>query len=73
VSRREGRKRFGLVFGAAAGGLCAMLMALVLLVYGTPYNGTWWLVMAVILVAAIAAPRVLVRPLEWVLDGYREE
>jgi hypothetical protein len=29
--------------------------------------------MAIILVAACAAPRFLARPIEWVLDGYREE
>lgn len=73
MSRREGRRRFGLVFGAAAGGLCAALMVIVLKVYGTPYNAVWWPVMAIILVAACAAPRFLARPIEWVLDGYREE
>lgn len=61
------------MFGAAAGGLCAALMVIVLKVYGTPYNVAWWLVMAIILVGACVTPRFLARPLEWVLDGYQEE
>jgi hypothetical protein len=73
MSRQEGRRRFSLVLGGTAGGLCATLMAVVLVIYGTPYNGVWWLVMAAILVAAFIVPRFLVGPLEWVLDGYREE
>ncbi len=73
VSRKEGRKRFGLVVGATSGLVCAILMALVLVVYGTPYNGVWWLIMLVILFAACVGPRLLVYPLEWVLDGYRRD
>lgn len=73
MSRKEGRRRFGLLFGAASGGICAVLMALVLVLYGAPYRGVWWLVMAAILVAACLVPRLLARPVEWVLEGYREE
>jgi hypothetical protein len=73
MSRREGRRRFGLLFGAASGGLCGAMMAVVLIVYGAPYNRLWWFVMAAILVAACFIPRLLVRPLEWVFEGYRDE
>ncbi len=73
MSRKEGRRRFGLLFGTASGGLCAAMMAVVLIVYGAPYNRLWWFVMAAILVAACLIPRLLVRSLEWVFDGYRDE
>ena len=68
---KEGRRRLTLVLCGTSGGLCALMMAAVLLVYGTPYNGKWWLVMGVILVAAATLPRLVVPAIEWVIQGYR--
>jgi predicted lysophospholipase L1 biosynthesis ABC-type transport system permease subunit len=73
MSKSEGGRRLGLVLGATGGLLCALLMALLLLVYGAPYNDLWWWVMLAILIAAFVVPRLLVGPLEWVFDGYRQD
>lgn len=61
------------MLGAASGITCAILMAIVLAVYGTPCNGLWWFVMLAILIAAFVAPRLIAYPLEWVFEGYRED
>lgn len=70
--RSEGRRRLALLLSATSGGLCALAMAAVLVVYGTPYNPLWWGVMAAVLVAAVLVPRALAPAVEWVIDGYRD-
>jgi len=52
---------------------CALAMALVLILYGTPYNPIWWWVMGAILLAACAVPRLLAPVVEWTLDGYLQD
>lgn len=66
----EGRRRLQLLLSASSGGLCLLLMLAVLAIYGTPYNHKWWLAMAVILALAVGLPRLLARPVEWVMEGY---
>ena len=73
MSKSEGGRRLGLVLSTTGGLLCALLMALLLLVYGAPYNGVWWWVMLAILIASFVVPRILVGPLEWVFEGYQED
>ena len=68
----EGRRRLRLTLVSLSGGLCSVLMIVVLLVYGTPYNPLWWPIMAVILVAAWVGPWLIVPLLDWVLRGYLE-
>ncbi|MFQ5786020.1 MAG: hypothetical protein ACE5H8_14530 [Alphaproteobacteria bacterium] len=68
----EGRRRLTLVLCGVSGGLCAALMAALLIVYGAPYASYWWGVMAAILVVAFTAPRAFVPLIEWVIEGYRE-
>ncbi len=68
-----GRRRLGLVLSTAGGVVCAAMMAVVLVVWGTPYNPLWWLVMAVILTAAVAVPWALLPLADWIIDGYRQD
>lgn len=70
IDREEGRRRLGIILGGVSGVLCAMAMATVLVVYGPPIDWIWWVVMAVILVAAFLVPRLLAPFLEWVVEGY---
>lgn len=67
---REGRRRLKPLLSLLGGGSCAILLALVVYIHGTPYNPVWWFVMAAILVAASLLSWVLVRPIEWVIEGY---
>lgn len=73
AAANEGRRRLVILLCGSSGITCLVLMAGVLLFYGTPYNPMWWWVMAAILVAAAILPVILVRPIEWVIAGYREE
>jgi len=68
-----GRRRLGLLLSTLGGAGCAATMALVLVVYGTPFNPLWWAVMAVILGAALAGPWALLPAVDWVIDGYRQD
>jgi hypothetical protein len=70
---KEGRRRLKPLLSLLTGGPCAILMALVLLYYGTPYNPVWWFVMPMVLVAAFVLPWLLVRPIEWVIEGYLDD
>ncbi len=67
-----GRRRLTILFCGLGGTLCTLAMAAVLMLYGTPYNGYWWAVMAAVLAAAFVLPRLVVPVIEWVMDGYRE-
>ena len=69
---KTGRQRLRLLLGAISGGLCSLAMLMVLIVYGAPYDPMWWFVMAAILVAAFLGPSLLVRPIEWVIEGYQD-
>ncbi len=69
----EGRRRARMVLCGLSGLGCAVAMALVLVVYGAPYEATWWWVMAAILAAAIFLPAFLVPLGEWVVEGYRRQ
>jgi len=68
----QGRRRLRILLGATAGFLCLLLMAIVLVFYGPPYNPLWWLIMAIILIGACAITPVLARPIEWVIEGYQQ-
>ena len=70
---RSGRSRLAICLCLFFGGLCFALMATLLIVYGPPWDGIWWLVMAIILFAACSLPYLLVYPIEWVIDGYRQQ
>jgi len=70
MNKSEGRRRLQIVLGTLGGVVCVAMMAIVLKIYGSPYDPRWWWVMAGILIAAILAPRVLARPVEWIVDGY---
>ena len=70
-ANREGRRRLAIVLCCAGGLTCAGAMALVLILYGTPYESYWWAVMAAILAASCVLPRLLVPMVEWVVEGYR--
>ncbi|MCG8354610.1 MAG: hypothetical protein MI920_03480 [Kiloniellales bacterium] len=69
----EGRRRLTLVLCGLSGAACAAAMALVLLLYGMPFDPTWWWVMAAILAASFVLPRAFVPVAEWVIDGYRQQ
>ena len=71
--RRLGPRRLGLVLSLLGGGHCALLMGLVLLIYGVPHNPVWWAIMAIILVGAVAGPHGLLPVVDWVIDGYRRD
>ncbi len=68
----RGRQRLRLLLGAVSAVLCALAMAAVLVVYGTPYNPLWWWVMGAILAAAFLVVPLLASPIEWVIKGYQE-
>lgn len=72
-SSNTGRRRLRVLLGASSGATCALAMAIVLIVYGAPYDPMWWWVMALILAAAFLAPALLAFPIEWVIRGYRED
>lgn len=69
----KGRKRLSILLCGLSGMACIALVAVVLLLYGTPYNPLWWWIMAAIVVAAFLLPLALVSAIEWVMEGYREE
>ena len=73
MTATKGRKRLSILLCGLSGVSCAILMAAVLLLYGTPYNPLWWWVMAAILIAAFLLPLALVSAIEWVIDGYRDQ
>lgn len=66
----EGRRRLRLTLGGVGGGLCALAMAAVLVVYGTPFDPVWWWVMGAVLIAAFLGPMAIVPVIEWVIQGY---
>ena len=68
-----GRRRLIILLCGSSGITCTVLMAAILVGYGTPYNTMWWWVMAAILAAAWILPLVLVRPIEWVIAGYQAD
>lgn len=70
---REGPRRLGIVLSVLFGGLCAALMTVVLVIYGTPHNPLWWGIMAAIQIAAVVAPPLAVPAVDWVIDGYRRD
>ena len=70
TGHRLGPRRLSLLCGS----LCVVLMALVLLIYGAPHNPIWWAIMALILIATVAGPRLLLPAVvDWVIDGYRRD
>lgn len=71
LDAKTGRQRLSLLLCGLSLGACAALMALVVVVYGTPYNPVWWWIMAAILFAALVLPLALVSAIEWVMEGYR--
>ena len=73
TGKRKGPRRLGLVLSVLFGGLCVALMAVVLVIYGLPYNPLWWGVMAAIQVAAFVVPPLAVPAVDWVIDGYRQD
>ena len=70
VIARKGRLRLSIFLCTLSGTACAVLMAGVLFLYGTPYNPLWWWVMAAVLAAALLLPLALVPVIEWVIAGY---
>lgn len=70
---QTGRKRLALLLCGASFGTCLVLMGGVLIFYGRPYNAMWWWVMSGILLAALVLPLGFIRPIEWVIDGYRRQ
>ncbi|MCG8435402.1 MAG: sensory rhodopsin transducer, partial [Gammaproteobacteria bacterium] len=56
---RPGPIRLWPYLGLASACLCALLLALVMVLYRTPYDAKWWLVMAALLAFAFLAPLVL--------------
>ncbi len=73
LSKTRGRPRLRILLGTLGGGGCLVAMALVLVLYGAPFNPVWWGVMAAILAAACLLPSLLVPAIEWVIDGYNGE
>lgn len=69
----HGRRRLSIVVGAVCGTTCLLAMALVLVVYGPPYNAVWWWVMAAILAVSCLLGRIVAPAVEWVLEGYLED
>ncbi|WP_193369814.1 hypothetical protein [Pelagibius marinus] len=70
---RKGRLRLSILLCGFSGAACAVLMAAVLVFYGTPYNPLWWWIMAAILLTAFLLPLTLVSAIEWVMAGYRDD
>ncbi|HXP75812.1 MAG TPA: hypothetical protein VN823_16840 [Stellaceae bacterium] len=70
MESKEGRRRLRIVLCVTSGLLCFAAMVAVLILYGTPYREMWWIVMAIILLAAFLVPLALVQPIEWVMRGY---
>ena len=68
----RGRQRLRLLLSALNGSLCALAMATVLVLYGTPYDSLWWWVMGAVLAAAFLVAPLFVFPIEWVIKGYLE-
>lgn len=73
TGKRVGPRRLGLVLSLLFGGLCVASMAVVLVIYGLPYNPLWWGVMVAIQVAAFVVPPLAVPAVDWVIDGYRQD
>jgi hypothetical protein len=69
----KGRWRLTLLLCGLSGLSCTLLMSAVLWIYGTPYNPQWWWIMGAILIASFILPGALVRPIEWVINGYRDD
>jgi len=70
-TRMTGRRRLRILLSLTGGLSCAVLMAAVLTIFGSPFETYWWWVMAAILVAAFAVPLAYARAVDWVVDGYR--
>lgn len=70
---RVGRQRLQILLMGLGGGSCAVAMALVLILYGTPYNPMWWWVMGAILLAVCALSGLLAPVVEWTMDGYMRD
>ncbi|MFQ5467647.1 MAG: hypothetical protein ACE5DS_05865 [Kiloniellaceae bacterium] len=68
-----GRQRLRFLLMGLGGTSCALAMALVLVLYGTPYNPIWWWVMGAILLAACAVSGLLAPVVEWALVGYLQD
>ncbi len=69
----RGRQRLSIVVGAVCGTTCLVAMAVVLVVYGAPYQPVWWWVMAAILAVSCLLGRIVAPAVEWVLEGYLED
>ncbi len=69
---RKGRLRLTLLLCGLSGSLCTLMMAVILVFYGRPYDLTWWWIMGGILIASFTLPRLLVIAIEWVMEGYRQ-
>ena len=69
----NGRPRLMTLLSILVGGACATAMALVVVLYGTPFNPLWWLVMMAILAASFILPCFGVWAIEWVIEGYLGE
>lgn len=68
----KGRKRLSALLCGLSATSCLVLMGVLLVVYGTPYNPVWWWIMGGILCAAAVLPLALVPAIEWVIEGYRD-
>ena len=68
-----GRKRLSLLLCSLSTISCLALMGAVVVIYGTPYNPTWWWIMGAVLFAAAILPLGLVSAIEWVIEGYRSQ
>lgn len=73
TTAKKGRRRLSILLSGLSGTACIALMAAVLVLYGTPYNPLWWWIIAAIIAASFLLPLALVSPIEWVIEGYREE
>ena len=73
TGRRQGPRRLGLLLSTGSGLLCLVMRGVVLAAYGTPFNPYWWVVMAVIALAAIMVPWLVVPLVDWVIAGYRAD
>jgi hypothetical protein len=69
----EGHRRLKAALGWTGLILCAVPMAIVLVVYGMPYNPIWWGVMALILLFSFLLPQALARVIEWIANGYLDK
>ncbi len=68
----DGRRRLSIFVGTICGAGSMITMALVIIIYGAPYDPIWWAVMAAILVVCCLLGRIIAPAVEWVLEGYLE-